>query len=152
MNLSETLNAPYNTLNISKSNQENNYNDPTIKLVENYLKNNNSMYNNEGKYYDQYLFNKKFDSYIEDKNKERIKKEKVQIYDLDRVDNIQIAPYQLPIDKLLINLKNVWFNFFDSILYLSNPLDNFKNDNLFYFGISFIAIYIIFIVLNYLFE
>lgn len=161
MNFDSTITtAPYNTLNLPQNTKpdlknpqsSDNFHDPTIELVDNYLKKNKSMYDNRGKYFDQFLFNKKFDSYIDKQTNERIKKEKVQTYDLDRIDNINIAPYQLPINKLLINLKDVWFNLFDSIFKLSNPLDNFTNNNLFYFGISFIAIYILFIILNYIFE
>jgi len=180
MNLEEIItNAPYNTMNIpqneelnlqnpqinqekinqekinqEKINQENsnNFYDPTIPMVEKYLKTNSSMYDNRNKYFDSYLFNKKFDEYIKDKNDERVLKQNVQLYDLDRIDNIKIYPYQLPINKLLINLKNVWFNLFDNIILFKNPLDNFTNDNLFYYGISFIGIYILFIMVSYIFE
>lgn len=175
-------NAPYNTLNLpanedinftnpqEKNNQsyiepenprrshrvplgtENNYYDPTVERVNNYLKTNMSMYDNRGKYFDSYLFNKKFDEYIQQVNKQRLLKEKVQLYDLDRVSNIQIAPYQLPIDKLLINLKNVWFDFFDNIINFKNPLNNFNTTNLFYYGITLITIYLLIIMLSFIFS
>jgi len=164
MNWEQTItNAPYNTLNLP-SNEEpdlqnpqmtykkESYHDPTKPIIENYLKTNMSMYDNRGKYFDSYLFNKKFDQYIEQQNSERLLKQKVQLYDLDNISNIEISPYQLPLNKLLINLKNVWFNLFDSIMYRTNVLDNFTTNNLFYFGISFIVIYILFIILTYIFE
>lgn len=126
--------------------------DPTKKMVSEYSKANNSMYDNRGKYFDQYMFNQKFDQYIKKTNEERLLKEKVQLYDLDRVSNIQIAPYQLPLDKLLINFKNVWFKLFDDIMNWSNPMDNFTTDNLFYYGIGLIVIFILYIMLSYIFD
>ena len=131
---------------------ENNLYDPTVEKVNNYLKTNMSMYDNRGKYFDFNLFNQKFDYYIQQKNKERLLKEQVRLYDLDRISNIQIAPYQLPIDKLLINLKNVWFNFFDNIVNLKNPLENFTTLNLFYYGITMIVIYLLIIMMSFIFE
>ena len=131
---------------------ENNYYDPTIEKVNNYLKTNKSMYDNRGKYFDQYLFNQKFDEYIKKTNNERKLKEKVQLYDLDRISNIEIAPYQLPIDKLLINLKNVWFDFFDNLINLNNPFDNFNTKNLFYYGITLVVIYLLIIMLSFIFN
>lgn len=131
---------------------ENNFYDPTIEQVNNYLKTNISMYDNRGKYFDSYLFNQKFDEYIKKKNKERLLKEQVRLYDLDRISNIQVAPYQLPIDKLLINLKNVWFDFFDNLINFKNPFDNFTTLNLFYYGITMIVIYLLIIMLSFIFE
>jgi hypothetical protein len=175
-------NAPYNTLNLpsnedpnfinpqEKTNipyvqpenprrshrvpigNETNFYDPTVEKVNNYLKTNMSMYDNRGKYFDSYLFNQKFDEYIKKINQERLIKEKVQLYDLDRISNIQIAPYQLPIDKLLINLKNVWFDFFDKLINFKNPFDNFNTTNFFYFGITFITIYVLIIMLSLIFS
>jgi hypothetical protein len=131
---------------------ENNFYDPTIEKVNNYLKTNMSMYDNRGKYFDTYLFNQKFDQYVNKVNNERLLKEKVQLYDLDRISNIQIAPYQLPLDKLLINFKNVWFEFFDNLINLNNPFDNFNTTNLFYYGITLVVIYILIIMLSFIFE
>lgn len=134
---------------------ETNFYDPTAEIVNRYSKENNSMYDNRGKYFDQYMFNQKFDQYIKKINAERLLKQKVQLYDLDRVANIQIAPYQLPLDKLLINFKNVWFKLFDDIMNSNetgtNPFDNFTTDNLFYYGITLIVIFILYIMLSYIF-
>ena len=172
MNWDKTITtAPYNTLNLPQNespnlnnpmlnnnkqyeiNEKNNFYDPTIPLVENYLKTNMSMYDNRGKYFDSYLFNKKFDEYISKVNAERLLRQKVQLYDLDKIANIQIAPYQLPIKKILINIKNFWFNLFDSIVN-GNPLNSFTltSDNFFYLGISFVVIYILFVLLTYIFT
>lgn len=146
-----------NFTNIDSTSQKENlhnkdFYDPTNEQVNEYLKTNKSMYDNRGKYFDSYLFNQKFDEYIQQKNKERLLKEKVRLYDLDRISNIEIAPYQLPINKLLINLKNVWFNFFDNIMNLNNPFENFTTTNFFYYGITLVTIYLLIIMLSYIFD
>lgn len=129
-----------------------NYNDPTVEKVNNYLKDNKSMYDNRGKFFDPYLFNKKFEDYIKKSTENRLLNEKVKLYDLDQINNIQIAPYELPLNKLLINLKDVWFNFIDNIINYRNPFNNFTTTNLFYYGISLISIYIMIIMLSVIFE
>lgn len=177
MNLDQTITtAPYNTVNLPPGKgpnlknpeysqitnprqshrvplgTENNNYDPTSEIVNNYLKTNQSMYDNRGKYFDSYLFNQKFDEYIKEKNAERILKEKVQLYDLDRIENIEIAPYQLPLDKLFINFKDVWVNFFNDLSNGKNPLNDLTTSNFFYYGITLIIIFILYIMLGYIFE
>jgi len=129
-----------------------NYYDYTDMYVDEYLDTNKSMYDNRGKYYDFYLFNKKFDKNIEKQNREKLLKYKIQLNDLNRIENIKLEPYQLPFNEILINLKNLWFYIFDNIVKLNFPSDILNTDNLFYFGISFIIIYIFFIMLNFIFE
>lgn len=131
---------------------ETNFYDPTKSIVNNYLKTNKSMYDNRGKYFDSYLFNQKFDSYIKEQTEERKIKEKVQTYDLDSIDNIQVQPYQLPLNKLLINFKNIWFKLFDDVIDGKNPTNLLTTSNFFYFGITFIVIFILYIMLSYIFE
>jgi hypothetical protein len=131
---------------------ETNFFDPTKSMVNNYLKTNKSMYDNRGKYFDSYLFNQKFDEYIKEQTEERKIKEKVQTYDLDSIDNIQVQPYQLPLDKLLINFKNIWFKLFDDVIEGKNPTNLLTTSNFFYFGITFIVIFILYIMLSYIFE
>lgn len=151
----EVLNAkqanfdPSNKINF---NDDTNFYDPTKKMVNNYLKTNESMYDNRGKYFDSYLFNKKFDDYIQQKTQERKLKEQVQLFDLDNVDNIQVQPYELPLNKLLINFKNIWFNIFDDLINGNNPSYLFTTSNFFYFGITFIVIFLLYIMLSYIFE
>lgn len=131
---------------------KNNFYDPTKEMVDNYLKTNISMYDNKGKYFDQYLFNQKFDQYIKQKTEERKLKEQVQLYDLDTIDNIQVQPYQLPLDKLLINFKNIWFELFDDIMNKKNPSELLTINNFFYFGITFVIVFILYIMLSFIFE
>src|SRR3990167_10236852 len=97
-------------------------------MVNDYLKTNISMYDNRGKYFDSYLFNQKFDEYINEKTKERKLKEQVQLYDLDTIENIQVQPYQLPLNKSLINFKNIWFELFDYLIKRKNIVDLFTTN------------------------
>ncbi len=126
--------------------------DPLKSLVKDYLKDNISMYDNRGKYFDQYLFNKKFDEYIDQKNKERLLKEKVTLYDLNKVENIKINPYDLPLNKLLINTKNTWFNMYDDLSNGKDPTKNLDFTSLFYIGITLIVIVILYVLLSFIFS
>ena len=126
--------------------------DPLKSLVKNYLKDNISMYDNRGKYFDQYLFNKKFDEYIELKNKERLLKEKVKLYDLNRVENIKVQPYELPLNKLMINTKDTWFNIFDDLKNSKDPLVNLDINSYFYIGITLVIIVLIYVLLSNIFD
>lgn len=182
MNWNQTITtAPYNTMNLpineepnlsnpqSKSNvkyevpnprqthrvplgTETNYYDPTKQMVNDYLDTNMSMYDNRGKYFDSYLFNQKFDEYIKQKTAERKLKEQVQLFDLDSIENIQIQPYELPINKLLINFKNLWFELFDDLINKKDPSNLFTTTNFFYFGMTFIVIFLLYVMLLYIFE
>lgn len=126
--------------------------DPLKSLVKNYLQDNISMYDNRGKYFDQFLFNAKFDEYIDEKNKERLLKEKVKLYDLNKVENIEIQPYDLPLNKILINTKNTWFNMYDDVSNGKNPTKNLNFKSYFYIGVTLIVITILYIFLSYIFN
>ncbi len=126
--------------------------DPLKSLVKDYLKDNISMYDNRGKYFDQYLFNKKFDEYIELKNKERLLKEKVKLYDLNRIENIKVQPYELPLNKILINTKDTWFNIYDDIKNSKNPLVNLDINSYFYIGITLVVIVLLYTLLSNIFD
>jgi hypothetical protein len=130
--------------NVLKNEDKNSYN-PAEENVENYLKNNTTMYDNYGKYFDSYLFNAKFNNYIEKENKSRLLEEKIKTNDLDNISNMNIEPYELPINKIIINIKDLWFTIFDNIIDYSNPFINFDNDKIFYFAISLIAISLIYL-------
>jgi len=125
---------------------------PLKQLVKNYLEDNISMYDNRGKYFDQYLFNKQFDEYIDAKNKERLLKENVRLYDLNKIENIEVQPYQLPLNKILINTKNTWFNMYDDIKNSKNPFNNLNFNSYFYIGVTLIIITILFTMLSYIFN
>lgn len=129
-----------------------NFYDPTTEMVNDYLKTNISMYDNRGKYFDSYLFNRRFDEYIREQTEQRQLNEQVRLHDLNDISNIQVQPYQLPLNKLLINFKNIWFELFDDLIQKKNPSDLFTINNFFYFGITFIVIYILYIMLSFIFE
>ncbi len=129
--------------------------DPLKKLVQDYLKENVSMYDNRGKYFDPYLFNQKFDEYIEKKNKERLLKEKVKLNELNKVENIRVNPYDLPLNQLLINLKDTWFDMYDNATSgrkIINPDDPNQIDSFFYIGITLIVVALLYIILSYIFD
>jgi hypothetical protein len=126
--------------------------DPTKEDVNNYLKSNYTMYDNRGKYFDAFLFNQKFEEYIEKENKSRLLDEKIRTDDLSRMENINIEPYELPLNKIIINIKNIWFEIFDNAMELKNPFSNFTNDKIFYFSTSLIVISLIYLFFYVLFN
>jgi len=111
-----------------------------------------NMYDNRGKYFDEYLFNKKFDEYIEEQKKINLTKQKVRLHDLNKVENLKIKPYQLPFNKILINTKNLSFEIFDNIMNGENPTSNIKGDNLFYLGVLLLTITILYISISFIFD
>jgi hypothetical protein len=111
-----------------------------------------TMYDNRGKYFDLYDFNKNFDNYIRQQQKQRLLNEKLKLTDLSTINSIKIKPYQLPIDKMLINLKDTWFEFYDKAIEGKNPFNNFNENDFFYIGITIIAVALIYIMLSFFFE
>jgi hypothetical protein len=104
------------------------------------------MYNNRGKYFDPVQFNKAFDVYIEEQTKDRLLNQKVKLDDLNRIENIKIPPTQLPLKDLFLNIKNTWINFFSGKNILKNTED------IFYMGLTFIIIGLIYLVINLIFS
>jgi hypothetical protein len=103
-----------------------------------------NMYNNRGKYFDPVQFNKAFDVYIEEQTKDRLLNQKVKLDDLNRIENINIPPTQLPLKNLFINIKNSWTNLINNLI---NGKKLFSNtDDSFYFGLTFIIIALIYLV------
>jgi hypothetical protein len=112
----------------------------------------NSMYDNRGKYFDLYDFNKNFDDYVTQQQKQRLLNEKLKLTDLSTIDSIKVKPYQLPLDKMLINVKDTWFELYDKAVGGENPITNFEEDNFFYVGITLIVVALIYIMLMFFFE
>jgi hypothetical protein len=111
-----------------------------------------SMYDNRGKYFDLYDFNKDFDAYIRQQQKQRLLNEKLKLTDLSTVDSIKIKPYQLPIDKMLINTKDTWFEMYDKVMGGENPLTEINEEQFFYIGITLIAVALMYVMLWFFFE
>ena len=110
------------------------------------------MYNNRGKYFDSALFNKAFDVYIEEQTKDRLLNQKVKLDDLNKVENIKIQPYQLPLNDILINTKNTWLDIINKTSEGKNVFDNFNYESTFYIAITFIIIALLYILIYFLFT
>ena len=109
-----------------------------------------NMYNNRGKYFDPVQFNKAFDVYVEEQTKDRLLNQKVKLDDLNRIENINIPPTQLPLKNLFINIKNSWTNLINNLI---NGKKLFSNtDDSFYFGLTFIIIALIYLVISLIFA
>ena len=109
-----------------------------------------NMYNNRGKYFDSAQFNKAFDVYIEEQTKDRLLNQKVKLDDLNRIENIKIPPTQLPLKDLFINLKRAWSNFFNNLFRGKNIFGN--TDDSFYFGLTFIIIALLYLIISFIFS
>lgn len=112
----------------------------------------NTMYDNRGKFFDLYDFNKNFDAYIQQQQKERLLNEKLKLTDLSTIDSIKIKPYQLPLDRMLINVKDTWFEMYDNVINGENPLNNILEDKFFYIGLTLVIVALMYIMLWFFFE
>ena len=82
-------------------------------------------------------------------------KEKVKLNELNEVENIRINPYDLPLNQLLINLKDTWFDMYDNAISgrkIINPEDPNQTDSFFYIGVTLIVVALLYIVLSYIFD
>ena len=109
-----------------------------------------NMYNNRGKYFDSAQFNKAFDVYIEEQTKDRLLNQKVKLDDLNRIENIKIPPTQLPLKDLFINIKRAWSNFFNNLFRGKNIFGNTEDS--FYFGLTFIIIALLYLIISFIFA
>jgi hypothetical protein len=111
-----------------------------------------TMYDNRGKFFDLYDFNKNFDAYIQKQQKERLLNEKLKLTDLSTIDSIKIKPYQLPLNIMLINVKDTWFEMYDNITKGKNPLTDFGEDKFFYVGLTLVIVALMYVMLWFFFE
>ena len=102
-----------------------------------------TIYDNVGKYFDQFEFNKNFEKYIKTVDNEILLNEKINTNDLNTLENAKINPYDLPVSEILINTKNTWINI------VKNKQ---SNDKFFYVALTFIIIAIMYIILAYIFK
>ena len=109
-----------------------------------------NMYNNRGKYFDSAQFNKAFDVYIEEQTKDRLLNQKVKLDDLNRIENIKIPPTQLPLKDLFVNIKRAWSNLFNNLFRGKNVFDN--TDDSFYFGLTFIIVALLYLIISFIFA
>jgi hypothetical protein len=111
-----------------------------------------SMYDNRGKFFDLYDFNKDFDAYIRQQQKQRLLNEKLKLTDLSTIDSLKVKPYELPIDKMLINVKDTWFEMYDKVMEGENPLTTINDDQFFYVGVTLIVVSLMYVMLWFFFE
>jgi len=111
-----------------------------------------SMYDNRGKFFDLYDFNKDFDAYIRQQQKQRLLNEKLKLTDLSTIESLKVKPYELPIDKMLVNVKDTWFEMYDKVMEGENPLNNVDDDQFFYVGLTLIVVSLIYVMLWFFFE
>ena len=131
-----------------KNMQNNNYAVPYTKN----LTQTDRLYSNNEKFFDSKEFNKNFDKYIESQSKNRLINEQIKLNDLNSITNIKIYPYQLPLNKILINIKNTWFNLFDNIITNNKIKFDFNDDTIFYISITLIVVALLYIILLFIFE
>jgi hypothetical protein len=142
------INPPINTNPIDVLNMQNLKND---SYASPYTQG-TTMYDNRGKFFDQREFNKNFDEYIKAQSANRLTDEKLKLNDLNSIENIKIYPYQLPLNKILINTKDTWFNLFDNIINKNTIYTGFDFDSIFYVSITLIVVALIYIMLLFIFE
>jgi len=142
----------YNENTLSNLNTiDSNSNNPVDKLSNEYLNNIQTMYDNKGKFFDNRLFNQRFDSYIKEQKQKRITDQDVKLYDLNNITNLETEPYKLPFYKILFNIQTMWFNIFDNIVNYKNPFENFTQNDIFYFGVSIIILVLLYLFLYIIF-
>ena len=99
---------------------------------------NRTIFDNRGKYFDMYQYNKDFDNYIAEQEKKRLTSQEYKLKDINEVENSAPQAYKLPLNKILTNTQIMWFDIF------SNGFENFTNDYFFYISITFIFIFILY--------
>lgn len=142
----------YNKNVIKKLNNFNsNTNDPIDKLTDNYLSNIDTMYDNKGKYFDNKLFNQRFDNYIAIQQEQRLLKQKIAVNDLNAIEQVEVAPYQLPFDKILFNMQQMCFTIIDNSISYGNPFYSIKVNDIFYLGLLIIILVLLYLFLYIIF-
>ena len=111
-----------------------------------------TMYDNRGKYFDAYAFNKAFDEYISKQTKKNELNDRVKTDDLSIVENIKIKPYEMKFIDIMINTKNTWINIFNNIKSGENLFNNLNYESIFYISITFILISLLYLFFYFIFE
>ena len=111
-----------------------------------------TMFDNREKFFDPYQFNKEFEKYIDDSKKRRLKEQKLRSYDLDKLENTRIRPYNMSFSKIIKNIQSMWFRYYDNIRNGKNILEGASYDDLFFLSITFITVYILYIMIYLIFS
>jgi hypothetical protein len=111
-----------------------------------------TMFDNRGRFFDAYQFNKEFEKYIDDSKKRRLKEQKLRTHDLEKIENTRIRPYNMSFSKIIKNIQSMWFRYYDNIRNGKNILEGASYDDLFYLSITFITVYILYIMIYLIFS
>lgn len=111
-----------------------------------------TMFDNRGRFFDAYQFNKEFEKYIDDSKKRRLKEQKLRTHDLEKIENTRIRPYNMSFSKIIKNIQSMWFRYYDNIRNGKNILEGVSYDDLFYLSITFITVYILYIMIYLIFS
>jgi hypothetical protein len=111
-----------------------------------------SMYDNRGKYFDAYLFNKEFDEYIQKQSRRRILEQEFKATDLNNIVNNVPKPYELSLKDILFNIKNTWIIIISKYKKKEYNLDGLDFNSIFYIGITFIVIALLYILVFLIFS
>ncbi len=111
-----------------------------------------SMYDNRGKYFDSYLFNKEFDEYIQKQDKRRILEQEFKATDLENIVNKVPKPYELSLKDILFNTKNTWIIIISKFKKKKFNVDGLDINSIFYIGITFIVIALLYILVFLMFS
>lgn len=111
-----------------------------------------TMFDNRGRFFDPYQFNKEFEKYIDDSKKRRLKEQKLRTHDLEKIENTRIRPYNMSFSKIVKNIQSMWFRYYDNIRNGKNIFEGATYDDLFYLSITFITVYILYIMIYLIFS
>lgn len=111
-----------------------------------------TMFDNRGRFFDPYQFNKEFEKYIDDSKKRRLKEQKLKTYDLEKIENARIRPYNMSFSKIIKNIQSMWFRYYDNIRNGKKIFEGASYDDLFYLSITFITVYILYIMIYLIFS
>jgi hypothetical protein len=110
------------------------------------------MYDNRGKYFDAYLFNKEFDEYIQKQDKKRLYEQELKTTDLNNVVNKVPKPYELSLKNILFNIKDTWIIIISKFKSKEYNFNRLNIDSIFYIGLSFIIITLLYILIYFIFS
>ena len=110
-----------------------------------------TMFDNRGRFFDAYQFNKEFEKYIDDSKKRRLKEQKLRTHDLEKIENTRIRPYNMSFSKIIKNIQSMWFRYYDNIRNGKKIFEGASYDDLFYLSITFITVYILYIMIYLIF-
>jgi hypothetical protein len=111
-----------------------------------------SIYDNRGKYFDAYLFNKEFDEYIKKQSRRRILEQEFKATDLNNIVNKVPKPYELSLINILFNIKNTWIIIISKYKRKEYNLDKLDINSIFYIGITFVIIALLYIFIFLIFS